>query len=604
MGNFTTGFFGAIGDKLKDVADRHKANEDKLRDIKANSLHDAISSGNLNHEQMTAALDELQKLYPKSKGIKGAFDKVRQIGDLFHKGPQSGARSGQGQPQTSAPGQPPAMSEQIPGANASSTGPNAPSLPARTVPSASDSAPQSPQSGGSAPKSAPATPPSMADIMSAAHPSPQSQDDRAFDYFKRQKELEHKFKMEEQDALQKAKAANPTGRPVMGPAISTLNARELAKQGRTFNDKDGNPIDLTSLPDTMGLKNIVWGGKSFYEPFSPNSKMVTVGNETFAVSPMDVEALKQGAGTDLGVHNAGVTRRTTDPATGQTTTSTSKPNTPGVAGRGSSPSAPPKMSDTAPAEKSSASPSSKSAATTGELPKLDGQGHIPNNYIGSTPQVIEGANQLLDGTDKDKLPAKTRELSSALARRYGWEQGKFTPKEQLMLREATTFLNEAATNPSMSVLDSTGSKLKLGQVLASSHDQGFIGRTASTLAASNMTEQEGEFVRMYNQLVGTISGLSQLVRSGRATEAQIDRLKNELPNVLNAKDAADGRKRIQRILKEVDIAMKKGTFEGMGSTMLSEPPKGPMAASKPSVPSGNVIRWTRDANNNPVPVSQ
>lgn len=128
-------------------------------------------------------------------------------------------------------------------------------------------------------------------------------DQREFNFWKKQQEVLRDFKIEEANATAKAKAANPSSRPVMGPAVSVSNARELAKQGKSFKDIDGNPLDLTDLPDSMGLKNIVWGGKSYYEPFSPNSKVISVGNETYAVSPMDVEALGQGAGTDLGVKN-------------------------------------------------------------------------------------------------------------------------------------------------------------------------------------------------------------------------------------------------------------------------------------------------------------
>lgn len=212
---------------------------------------------------------------------------------------------------------------------------------------------------------------------------------------------------------------------------------------------------------------------------------------------------------------------------------------------------------------------------------LDADGHIPSGV--ANPQVTEAANQLLDGTDKDKLPMKAREPAAALARSFGWEQGKFTPKEQVMLREATTFLQKAVSDPSLAALDAPLSdRLQLGQVLANPDREGLLGRGLSTLSATNMDPTQAAFVQMYNQLVGTISGLAQLVRSGRATEATIERLKAELPNPVTTKNSADGRKRLQRLLEEIDVAMKKGAFEGTGSPASSgKTAKSPAGKPKP-----------------------
>lgn len=194
---------------------------------------------------------------------------------------------------------------------------------------------------------------------------------------------------------------------------------------------------------------------------------------------------------------------------------------------------------------------------------LDPSGHIPE-VSAVNPQVREAANQLLDGADKDKLPAKVRMPASELARKYGWSQGKFTPKEQVMLRESTTFLEEASKNDlALSALDEgVTSRAQLSLITQNPDKQGFIGRTLSTTAAKNMSPNQAEFIRMYNQLVGTISGLGQLVRSGRATEATIERLKSELPNPVTTKDSADAKLRLQRLLQEVNVAMQKGTFVG------------------------------------------
>jgi hypothetical protein len=513
------------------------------------------------HQKMTpeaqAKYESLRKqaeeVYTKQAGVgkqgkEMVKDHLGKLGTLLHFGKQHQQAQAGAQPQ----GMPP------PPAKGSAAAPMSEQTP---IGGSSAQLPPPPKYDAAAQADAPRLRKSMAD-------------DAEFSQWDRKQKALRDYKIVEEQAKAKAdaeaKAANPSGRPVMGPATSVKNAKELAKQGKVFDDKDGNPIDLTTLPDSMGLKFIAWGGKHFYEPFSPNSKVLTVGNETFAVSPMDVESLKDGAGTDLGQKNVGTTSRTTDPTTGQTTTSTHTPSTTGVSGRGAQPSVAPVRKGALPAPpKSGAAPAKKDADVT-----LDEQGHIAPSVV-APPQVVEGANQLLDGTDKDKLPAKTRELSAALARKAGWEQGKFTPKEQVLLKESTTFLKQALDDPSLKVLDDTMSSLKLEQVLAGADKQGFIGSVGSTLAAKNMTNDEAAFVRMYNQLVGTISGLGQLVRTGRITEASINRLKAELPNPKTTQGSADAKRRIKRLLKEVDVAMEKGTFEGTGkaaSNKLSAPP--------------------------------
>lgn len=412
---------------------------------------------------------------------------------------------------------------------------------------------------------------------------------KEFDTWKKQQDELHKNRMEEEEAKEKAKAANPTGRPVMGPAISVRNAREMSKQGRQYLDVNGNPIDLSSLPDNMGLKFIAWGGKHYYEPFSPNSKVITVGNETYAINPGDVEALGGGAGTDLGQHTTGSTTATTDPATNQTTVSKRTPNTPG-ARSGGLPAPPPASGSTASPKASPASPTGAtspqsvgggrpSSSFTVSPPALDEQGHIPSDYKGASPQVIEGANQLLDGADKDKLPAKTRELSASMARKYGWEQGKFTPREQGALRNATQFIDDMLKDPSLfDVLDSSLGRLKLNQVLAGSEKQGAVGSTLTTLAAGKMSDKEADFVRKYNLIVQTISGIGPAIRGSgnKNTEAAIKRFLSDLPNPKTVQGAKDGIERLKLLKKEIHRALAKGTFtqENMSSPKgLPKPPK-------------------------------
>ena len=69
---------------------------------------------------------------------------------------------------------------------------------------------------------------------------------------------------------------------------------------------------------------------------------------------------------------------------------------------------------------------------------------------------------------------------------------------------------------------------------------------------------------MYNQLAGTISGLGQLTRGGRVTEATINRLVNELPNPMQSQSSADAKQRFRRLLSEISIAQQSGQFPSQG----------------------------------------
>lgn len=305
---------------------------------------------------------------------------------------------------------------------------------------------------------------------------------------------------------------------------------------------------------------------SAYGKELPQGSLDINGNEIDKDKPYDI--LQSGSGDKEYVPSQTVETSShtvnTDPAGQKTTTDTKrkrglpplkpegtgKPPSGGQGGSGAKPAA--------------TAGHSKSVPDQLKKHGLDASGHIPESS-GENHQLIEGANELLDGTDISKLKMSTKDVmaASALARKYGWEQGKFTPKEQVMLKEATTFLTSARDDKALKALDGDFlSRMQLAQVAKTPDKEGFIGKGLSLAAAQNMTEDQKNFIQMYNQLVGTISGLAQLVRSGRATEATIERLKAELPNPVTTKDSADAKQRIQRLLKEVDVALQKGSFTG------------------------------------------
>lgn len=210
-----------------------------------------------------------------------------------------------------------------------------------------------------------------------------------------------------------------------------------------------------------------------------------------------------------------------------------------------------------------APPVASPSAPQGTLP-LDSTGHIPADAP-YNKQLVGAANDLLDGKDLDKLPIplKAKEAAETIARQYGWAgQGLFNPQQKLQIREASTFLNDAMTNPSLSVLDSWPSRQKLIAIL--NNAEGHPGYIDAFLARNtNLNPKEAEFLRMFRQLTGTISGLASLTRPGRPTEAGIKRLMAELPNPNESHSAKDGQERLKRLIKEITIATQKGNADNL-----------------------------------------
>ena len=412
----------------------------------------------------------------------------------------------------------------------------------------------------------------------------QSEDARKLRTYKAEKEFEYEQKIKENAEKAKGKAAAAAAKPPRpAPGQYSTSVLDARTTGTVYKDFDGDPINLDKIPDSMGLKGaLVFNPETSnwevrYTTFSPNQASVTVGGETFAVSPMDKSKLARGAGTDLGAHNIPSTSSSTDPTSGLTTVTKRTPNITGLARRGTTgaTAAAPRGGMTPPPQ-ASAQPTQGSGSTlakpaaSSSAPPLSEDGHIASDWQGeampgvrATGSVIEAANQLIDDRDVDKIPPKVREVAAALARKTGWFQGKFTPKEQTLLKESTTFLQAAMDDPSLKALDAGYlERMKLARVLSNPDGKTNLFGEALTIGASkNLDSTQVQFAQMYNQLVGTISGLGQLVRSGRLTEATIERLKQELPNPLTTHDSKDARQRIQRLMKEVNVAMEKGQFK-------------------------------------------
>lgn len=354
--------------KLDAAMDKHhqqRLNEARMHRQNAATYASALATGSdpqtgqpLSPEQKQQYQDWYNaswQAYTKIAGVdKDTKQQLAQHGNMI----QNIIQHGQANHNPHAPGTPPAQ--------ASASGPPAPGRPNRD-----QAASQAGTSGGAGPTPPPgAAPPSANPTDPATAPGPQGptgadaaamnapgvrqgvQDNREFSMFKRQQDLLHQHKMEEAKALQIAKAqSGARPRPVHSGSVGILDARKMASSGKVFMGEDG-PIDVNSLDPTMGLYGMVvrndkgdW--ETQYTPFSPNQRTVTVGNETYAVSPMDISKMTGGAdpqaasaGSDIGQHTtpkSGTHEAPMIGADGQPVAvklhSTSTPSTPGIKGR-------------------------------------------------------------------------------------------------------------------------------------------------------------------------------------------------------------------------------------------------------------------------------
>lgn len=192
--------------------------------------------------------------------------------------------------------------------------------------------------------------------------------------------------------------------------------------------------------------------------------------------------------------------------------------------------------------------------------QLDANGHIPANA--ANPQLVQAANSILDGMDVDKLPLPARDKTAAmaLASQYGFKgQGLFTPRETLQLKEGANVIQQMLDSKALDVLDQGMiSQLPMIGQGADPSKEGFFGRMGTKLASSVASPDQQEFLRQWRQLDALAVGLRGLVQTGRATQAQVDRIIAELPNPYNTTSSSDARERLKRVQNELQVAAQSG----------------------------------------------
>lgn len=531
------------------------AREGKLRDIQAESLIKAITSGNLSDEEAENAWGEISKIYSGSKGSKDIIGKAREI---------MGGLRGFIKPPPQQQEQIKTQAQQVLGGLSGGEG-SYQDTPAPSIP----------------------PPPSMGQIVAKTTPNAETVkiagENRANTEWDRRQTTLHKYNMEMEAAraaVQKeiegmradAKANAPkTIRPIAAGQLSVSDARLLAKQGREIMDEAGNPIPLDELPDDMGLKPFTDGTRIFYTHYSPNQRVVTVGGKVYAVNPMEVASLTQGGGTELGNAQTGSTTTreqiTIDPATGAPTItplqSTRTPVTPGVR-------------QTTPATPVSTTPATTPASTPGAGNAQPAPAQRPP---APTTPARGDANQTFSDNDTIGIPdRRTGRIIGMTPGMYNQAINRVTP-----VREASNQLFGDPTQPNFKSLkdyakiaDDPEASKRLANAVRLTFDgidqqeksHGSIvnllklyGGVPQSLVAAEaaavrdtINKLKPEEQQAYNTIMsayGTIVGLRSLTKAS-AAQFSIRRLEQELPIPgFNSNSSKDFYDKLSRLAQEV-----------------------------------------------------
>jgi hypothetical protein len=557
-GGFFSGLYGVLGPKIQQM----QANEQKAKDAEAQYHIDAINSGRLSPEQIDYAHQQIMKIYGHSKPVKELLGKVHEvIGKVTGHGQDAG-QSGGSQPAAAAAPAPAgipappaaaassshgaAMSEAAPGTDMTSAGPAIPLPPGAT--STGQSATQQvnalpPPPSTSSP--AAAVPSSFASMVAAGHPSPQTIADEKLRVYRAEQESERDRQVAV--AREQAKMYQSRQRPILGPAVSVTNARQLAAKGQQFYDEANEPIDLATLPDGMGLKQVIRGGMTYWVPFSPNQRQVTVGNEIYAVSPMDIDSLKSGGGTRLGQKSIG--RTSTREAIGvdangnpvkQVLTSTSTPDTPGVTGGPVAPRGIPAPPTTAPSTNGTGGSSGAGPAprASGARPAYMTPGMYSSQSQRAVP-VRNAANQIFGDPSQPDLPSMT---SYAPLVDDAASRDRVGQAMRIVLHEMEGEESKSGRGYLTGLLANYGG---LPQALASSQNEVIED------ALNQLSPQEKDMVDTMLAAYGSIVGLRSLTKAS-AAQASVKKLENELPIPgVNVQDSRQYLNKLSRLAEEV-----------------------------------------------------
>lgn len=536
MGGFAQGFLRSVGDRARKKVEENSANEAFLKSQQAQVYWDAIKSGRLSPDQIKYAQDQLQKLYPKSKGIKDIFSKIGQAVGIVH--PPQGA--GDSNAATVAP--PPGVS---------STGGTPPfvapeSAKPEPIPNAKpgegkvEPIPNA-KPGENAPKPLKAVtpPPSFSSMVSAAHPDPDEavakERDIALRDFKERSDYAHRLKMEEEKAKADTAAQNAKGKGIprtLSP-LSMSQAQKMADGGSEFQDANGDPIDVTKFDHSMQLVPVIQGNRTFYVPTSQHQTHFSVGNHVIAVPAL--EQLNAGnESKDLGLSRVGSSGTHEVPAVDangnpivQELKRTTTPESPGV----NKVSPPPGVSAPSPVKTQTKTGSEKPASTSGDHTKSRPGFMTPGQYnkgIERVTPIREAATQVLG----DPTQPEMKSLKD-----YAYIADDAEARDRVGKAIRLTFDGlEDGHVPHSQIMQLVSMKVGLPQMLAGAKAE----QLQQAIGGLKPDEQ-----KLYNKVMsayGAIIGLRSLTKAG-SSNFSMQKIEQEAPipglNATNASQMYD-----------------------------------------------------------------
>ena len=382
-------------------------------------------------------------------------------------------------------------------------------------------------------------------------------------------------------------ATQSAAMPRFGTQLIMLkDAKKLKGTGQTFNDPDGKPIDLDSIPEGMALQPLTIGGKVSFMPIDPRYQKYVVGNVAYAETPQQLPELARGGGTALGAQNVGTVTNREQAALdaqgnpiAQTLTTTRQPvvrgatGAPGVPGApGTTPPAPASRQtpQPAPSAQPQPQPQAKPIGTPPPVPPPAANGRpLPgmasgtyNRMLDRITSVREGATQVFGDPSQPSMksmkdfatmaddPQARQRVGKALLLTFN-EMSKATGESGI-----TGAAGPVSVHAGGGVIDLM--EKYFGVPAAQAQQSNKIMQQA----IQALTPEEREAYDATMSTFATLVGLRSLTRAS-ASQASVGAIEREIPTIgLFTADSAQFQDRLQH-LAEVVYNGSKGVPKGM-----------------------------------------
>ena len=228
------------------------------------------------------------------------------------------------------------------------------------------------------------------------------------------------------------------------------------------------------------------------------------------------------------------------------------------------PAAPPSGAAGGPQPTPAAAAPSPTPANAGPYNGLDSTGHIfiPPNTSEGAKSIIGAANDLIDGTSREKLsiPMKWRESAANLAKQYGWKgQGSLTPAQQMQVKQVDASLRQLYDPQMLKVFDDPFWRRAMRLLPIDPTTEGGFTAFGQGELRDRIPQQYRVFLNELVRLRGVITGIRGFTGANNSN-ATADRMLAELPNFTNTSNSADAASKLAQLSREVAIIKRLGYF--------------------------------------------